>query len=177
LSKDGLNAWCRACHKIWGHQRYENNKEHCRKQCKKWRDSHKEEHSILNKKWMEKNREHRTRYKREYRKYKAKNDPYYQLRRAICRRFRDIMRRKHNSENALILVGCSLEDLRKYLEAMFQDGMTWTNYGEWHIDHIRPISSFNLTNEEEVKQCFHYTNLQPLWAKDNLKKSNKYNVG
>ena len=53
------------------------------------------------------------------------------------------------------------------------NGMTWDNYGEWHIDHIKPCSSFNMLIEEERKRCFHYTNLQPLWAIDNIKKSDK----
>ena len=74
-------------------------------------------------------------------------------------------------------LGCSFQELQAYLESKFTEGMTWENwsYHGWHIDHIRPISSFDLMNEEEKHLCFHYTNLQPLWAKDNLKKSSKYN--
>ena len=53
--------------------------------------------------------------------------------------------------------------------------MTWENHGDWHIDHIRPCCSFNLLNDDDQKQCFHYTNLQPLWAKDNLMKGGKFN--
>ena len=52
--------------------------------------------------------------------------------------------------------------------------MTWENHGEWHIDHIKPCASFNLLNEDEQKKCFHYTNLQPLWASENLSKGCKY---
>jgi hypothetical protein len=88
------------------------------------------------------------------------------------------------------LTGCTLEYLKNHLEKKFKDGMNWDNYGQWHIDHIRPCASFNLldpieqkicfhyTNLQpliEQKICFHYTNLQPLWAEDNLKKSNKEN--
>ena len=73
------------------------------------------------------------------------------------------------------LVGCTIEELKIYLEKQFKEGMTWENRGiVWHIDHIKPISKFDLTNEEEQKKCFHYTNLQPLFAIDNLRKSNKY---
>lgn len=72
-------------------------------------------------------------------------------------------------------IGCSTKELKEYIEAKFQPNMTWDNYGKWHIDHIKPCSSFNLTEPEEQKACFHYTNLQPLWAEDNLKKSNKLN--
>ena len=78
------------------------------------------------------------------------------------------------SSKTLELLGCTVEDLRVFLEAEFVDGMTWENYGEWHIDHIRPCASFNLEDQEDQKICFHWTNLQPLWAKDNLKKGGKY---
>ena len=57
---------------------------------------------------------------------------------------------------------------------MFKQGMSWSNYGEWHIDHIKPCSLFNLELEEEQLECFNYKNLQPLWAIDNIKKGNKY---
>lgn len=71
------------------------------------------------------------------------------------------------------LVGCSIEYLRKYLEVQFDDKMTWQNYGKWHIDHIIPCASFDLSDIEQQKKCFHYTNLQPLWAIDNIRKGAK----
>ena len=71
------------------------------------------------------------------------------------------------------LVGCSWQDLMNHIEAKFQFGMTWENYGDWHIDHRKPCASFDLTIPEQQKICFHYTNLQPLWAKDNLVKGKK----
>lgn len=72
-------------------------------------------------------------------------------------------------------LGCSPAFLRKYLESLFVEGMLWENYGfyGWHIDHILPCASFNFKLPEEQKKCFHYTNLQPLWAEDNLRKSDK----
>jgi hypothetical protein len=72
------------------------------------------------------------------------------------------------------LLGCSVSFLKGFLEAKFTEGMTWQNHGEWHIDHIKPCASFNLLDEEEQKKCFHYTNLQPLWAAENLSKGCKY---
>ena len=70
------------------------------------------------------------------------------------------------------LLGCSLPFLRSYLEKRFASGMTWGNWGSaWHIDHIRPCASFNLQDPVQQKQCFHYTNLRPLHAMDNFKKS------
>jgi len=71
------------------------------------------------------------------------------------------------------ILGLEIEDFRKYLEKKFKPGMTWENYGKWHIDHIKPVSKHDLKNEEDIKRCYHYTNLQPLWAIDNIKKSNK----
>ena len=72
------------------------------------------------------------------------------------------------------LSGCSKEELYTFLEAEFSEGMTWENYGKWHVDHIRPCASFNLEDVEEQKKCFHWTNLQPLWAVDNIRKGSKW---
>jgi hypothetical protein len=60
--------------------------------------------------------------------------------------------------------------LRAHLEAQFVPGMTWANHGAWHVDHIRPCASFNLEDPAEQRVCFHFSNLQPLWAQDNLAK-------
>jgi hypothetical protein len=73
----------------------------------------------------------------------------------------------------LQLVGCTLQELRTHLENQFIDGMSWKNYGLWHIDHIKPCAKFDLTNANQQRECFHFTNLQPLWAVDNLRKSDK----
>lgn len=82
------------------------------------------------------------------------------------------------SQKTLVILGCSISYLIEYLEKQFKDGMTWQNYGKngWHIDHIRPCSSFDLSIPEEQQKCFHYSNLQPLWAKDNLEKGCKYQI-
>lgn len=74
------------------------------------------------------------------------------------------------------LTGLSWHDLKNYLQSKFQPGMTWDNYAKngWHIDHIKPLSKFDLTDEDEQRRAYHYTNLQPLWAKDNIRKSDKY---
>jgi hypothetical protein len=71
-------------------------------------------------------------------------------------------------------VGCTIDALREHLEKQFTDGMSWENQGKWHVDHIRPCASFNLDNEIERHMCFHYTNLQPLWAFDNMSKHASY---
>lgn len=76
-------------------------------------------------------------------------------------------------KKTLDMIGCSGRDLANHLESQFEPGMTLENHGEWHIDHIRPISSFDLSDPEQVRVCFHYTNLQPLWKRDNLVKGSK----
>ena len=77
-------------------------------------------------------------------------------------------------ESLMDLVGCSISELQSHLESMFYDGMNWENITEWHIDHRRPCASFDLTKEGDRIMCFHYTNLQPMWAKENLSKHDKY---
>lgn len=73
------------------------------------------------------------------------------------------------------LIGCPAVWLEVHLESLFAPGMTWENYGPvWHVDHKRPCTSFDLTNPEQQRMCFHWTNLQPLFAEDNLRKSDTY---
>ena len=103
------------------------------------------------------------------------NDVVFKIRTNLARRINHSVKKGFKSNKTLELLGCSPEDLKKHLEVQFTEGMTWDNYGirGWHIDHIVPCASFNLSNPEEQKKCFHYTNLQPLWWYDNLSKSNK----
>ena len=74
------------------------------------------------------------------------------------------------------MIGCSILELKQYLELKFKKGMTWDNYSfyGWHVDHIKPCASFDLTDIEQQKECFHYTNLQPLWCNDNWIKGDFY---
>jgi len=74
------------------------------------------------------------------------------------------------------LVGCNKDELRDYLTSRFVDGMNWGNYGKWHLDHIRPLISFDLTKDSQMREANHFTNLQPLWAEDNYKKGDTYNA-
>jgi hypothetical protein len=98
-------------------------------------------------------------------------DPKYRVMMALhCRLYMAVKEKKGKT---MELVGCSKDALNKHLYSKFTEGMTWENYGEWHIDHIRPCASFNLEDPEEQKKCFHWTNLQPLWAKDNIIKSDR----
>jgi hypothetical protein len=87
-----------------------------------------------------------------------------------CRIYKAIKNKTNTSQE---LIGCNYDFLMGYLEKQFTNGMSWDNYGEWHIDHRKPCASFDLSSPEQQKLCCHYTNLQPLWAKDNLSKGDK----
>ena len=73
-----------------------------------------------------------------------------------------------------VLLGCDTSQLRAHLESKFKPGMSWDNYGQWHVDHIKPCVKFDLSDPAQQRACFHYTNLQPLWASENLSKSGSY---
>lgn len=90
-------------------------------------------------------------------------------------RLNKAIKNNQKAGSAVADLGCSIEELKIHLESQFQEGMSWGNYGlkGWHIDHIKPLASFDLTKEEELKEACHYTNLQPLWAEDNLSKGAK----
>jgi hypothetical protein len=104
----------------------------------------------------------------------TKPTPHTKLKHALRSRTRVFKAINRDTVNRLL--GCTPDELMNYLEDRFVGGMTWENYGlkGWHIDHIRPCSSFDLTKEDQQRECFHFTNLQPLWAKDNLRKSGSY---
>ena len=94
----------------------------------------------------------------------------YRLRKRLKCRFKMALNKNYRSGMAINLLGCTIQEARNHIEKQFIDGMSWENYGKWHIDHIKPCASFDLTKENDQRKCFHYTNLQPLWAKDNLVK-------
>jgi hypothetical protein len=98
------------------------------------------------------------------------------LNKTLRRRFQAAFRYGANySKMIRELTGCSVDFLRQHLEAQWKPGMTWENYGiyGWHIDHKRPCASFDLTNPTKRAECFHFSNLQPLWAEDNLSKHDR----
>jgi hypothetical protein len=103
------------------------------------------------------------------RQRRAEN-PHLRIKNRLRARFHEVLKGKAKSGSILDLLGCTPEQLRAHLERQFRPGMSWANAGEWHVDHIRPCASFDLTDPAQQRVCFHYTNLQPLWAVDNLKK-------
>jgi len=120
------------------------------------------------KKSYEKNREKRIAYNLKY---------YQEIDNKIVSRLRiriwKVLKGINKSSSTLELLGCSIEEFKNHLKKNFTKGMSFGNYGKWHIDHIKPCASFDLSKAEEQKKCFNYTNLQPLWTKDNLSKNSK----
>ena len=113
-------------------------------------------------------RTHVNRKRHERDKVRAAEDPDFRIRRSSRARVRRFVKRKSMSTQSL--VGCTWSEFRMWLESEFKPGMTWLNYGEWEIDHIIPCSSFDLSNEDQLRKCFHYSNTQPLWKSDNARK-------
>lgn len=101
---------------------------------------------------------------------RLEQDQPYRMEHNIRSRVYSAIKNGRKSIKTLELLGCSIDELKNHLSCQFSQGMTWGNYGDWHIDHVRPCASFDLTDRVQQKQCFHYSNLQPLWAHDNLSK-------
>ena len=115
-------------------------------------------------------------YQAKYKNKRYKNDENFRLtlilRSKLWKSLKSQSAKK--SKGTLELTGCSIDELWEHLENQFKDGMTRQNQGEWHIDHIKPCSLFDLTDPEQQKECFNYKNLQPLWAEENLRKGAKW---
>lgn len=102
----------------------------------------------------------------------ARTNPNRRIKDALRLRVYLALKNVSKSAKTLALLGCTIDELRRHLETKFTPGMTWENYGVrgWHIDHIRPCASFDLTQPDEQRKCFNFANLQPLWAHDNMSK-------
>ena len=157
---------------------YQNNKIKISESHKKYINKNKNYWKDYNKKYYENNKEKINKQKKEYNKKRLQNDPIYKMVRNIRSRIKNALKDKaiKNYMKPLELFGASAEEVWNHLESQFKDGMTRYNNNRkgWHIDHIKPISSFDLNNPEQLKKCCHYKNLQPLWWYDNLSKGKKY---
>lgn len=162
----------------------ENNKEKYLEQAKnyqkEYRRKNKEKIKLSKKEYnkrpevKEKIKEYRKEYMKQYTK-EYESNPKNKLKKNLKNRLRIAIKSQSTIKKGKTfeLLGCTGEEAFKYIESLFQKGMSWDNYGEWHIDHIIPCSLFDLKNSEEQEICFHYTNLQPLWSEDNLSKGDK----
>jgi len=154
---------------------YSNNKELIKEKNHKRYIKYSKKYIQQNKEWYRLNKPKIMEYYKRKQRHLYKNDPNHKIKVLLRTRIYIAMKSFGTKKSAKTqeLIGCSAHQFKEHIESQFRPGMTWENYGKWHIDHIKPCSSFNLSDPEEQKKCFNYMNLQPLWAVDNLKKSNK----
>jgi len=160
-----------AANKIYYQQRYIKNRSYLLKQGKEYRKNNPNKISYMRKQWRIKN----PTYTADWIAKKKTDSPMFRLNSNIrCLIYISVKGNK-NGQHWELLVGYTLKQLKVHLEALFQPGMSWDNYGRWHIDHIIPMSlwQFEKPEDREFKQCWALCNLQPLWAKENLRKYNK----
>lgn len=194
-SKDGLLYCCKKCNRERGkkytkenyQKRLEQTRNWTRKnpqwvynRHKKWREQNRDKLNEMKREWLKKNPEKRKQYrknykprKNEHKKERRHTDIIFHITNKMRTRLWKYLKIHNIKKNntTFEIVGCTPEQLKEHLEKQFTKGMSWENRKEWHIDHIIPLSSAK--TEEELLKLFHYTNLQPLWATDNIKKGNK----
>jgi len=163
--------------------------QYCCRSCKKERDAknyikHKLKIDEVNKKYYRDHRDKRLNYQNKYnienrekinfyRFDRLRNDINFKLACRLRTRMNDAVKNNFKSGSSVRDLGCTIDYLKMYIESKFQEGMSWNNWSKdgWHIDHIKPLHEFDLSNREEYLKACHYTNLQPLWAKENLRKN------
>ncbi len=169
---------------------YENNKEVIAEKEKQYYDKNKETILVKNKQYYEENKEivleKNSAYRKEHKteitekqKERLEVDINFKLSCRLRTRLSGALKNNRKCGSAVSDLGCSISELKIWLEQQFYnhsytgEPMTWENYGEWHIDHILPLSKFDLTDKTQLLKACNWFNLQPLWAEDNLKKSDK----
>jgi len=140
---------------------YINNKEICNKRSKNYSKNNKEKIREINKKYYQD---------------VLKHDINHKIKRNLRKRLHEVIKGKSKHKKTLTLLGIPLNEFKKYIETKFKKGMNWDNYGlgGWHMDHIKPLSHFNLSNPMEIEKASHYTNIQPLWEYENCSKRDRF---
>lgn len=157
--KQGVRPECKVCWDLKTGAYYNLNKNDITKYKANWHSKNK-------------NKPEKKEIKRKKEKEKWHNNPLFKLQKLIRYAVRRAFKNNAKTKRSTQLLGCTIEEAKAHIERQFQNGMTWENHGQWHIDHIKPLAVAK-TSEEAEKLC-HYTNLQPLWAIDNIKKGSKY---
>lgn len=176
---------CKACKKLLELDLFYKHKEcakgvrsECKKcwdkKTKKYYDSNKEKIQSYKANWHLENKlnPERIEKRRAYERNKWKTDLKFKLHKLLRYSIRRALKKRIKTSSSLKIIGCSLEKAISHIESLFKDGMTWENHGQWHIDHIKPLSLAK--NKKEAEKLCHYTNLQPLWAVENIKKGATY---
>lgn len=189
--KDGRHPYCKACQKPSQESYAASHREEARQRANAWHKVNgdrtkayranpdvKERRRVYMRDWRQLRAPERREYRSSYERARCASDPVYRLAVNLRKRLGVAIRDGQKAGSAVRDLGCSIPELKSYLESLFQAGMTWDNWSltGWHIDHVRPLSKFDLADPEQFLQAVHYTNLQPLWAEKNLKKGNRIAV-
>ena len=148
-----------------------------RDKIKQQKINNKEKYKIKQKEYYINNRDKIINKTKKYNKQKYLSDPYYRLSSLLRCRLNEMIKSQYiiKTSSSIKLLGCTIEQCKQHLESQFKLGMTWNNQGSiWEVDHIKPCSLFDLTDIEQQKQCFHYTNLQPLFKTTEIAESFGY---
>jgi hypothetical protein len=156
---------------------YKKNREKILEYFSDWQKENREHLNTYHQKWREKNIDKHRDYKRKYEKHRKDTDPLYKLISNFRTAIYQVLKESNVEKNGhyFDILKYSPEELISHLENQFKDGMTWDNYGEWHVDHIKAISLYNIKEigDEEFMKCWSLSNLQPMWGEENIRKSNK----
>jgi hypothetical protein len=188
---DGFHYVCKSCRKKYNQINQENikgyrekTKETTNLQIQNWRLNNQERvkelwqknNSKKTKEEIKLNNKNQKEYKKNWNKNYYKNNINYKISQILRIRLLDALKNKKNKiDSSIKLLGCSIEEFKFHIESSFKPEMSWENHGEiWEIDHIKPCASFDLTCEDQQKECFHYTNMQPLFKTSDIAKSFGY---
>ena len=171
--RDGLSGLCKPCF-LASKAKYRES-DRGKETEKIYKEEHVEEIAVRSAKRYLENKEELNKQSNIYHKKRYKEDPMYRLRILQSSYINKTLRAHKQTKPArtMELVGCSREQLQCHLERQFDEFMTWSNQGRWHIDHRIPVSAFDMDNVVERKAAWHYLNLQPMWGNENIRKSNK----
>jgi hypothetical protein len=169
---------CRKCYTAGYNKKYRKlNLKKMQAWAQEYRQLKKKEIQSTQRLWNKKNPDKLRQYRRKAEARRRQTSPQYRLIRNLRTRLWKCIYCQKGQKQISVTRSLNLTgiDLHAYLANLFKPGMTWENYGTvWHIDHIKPLSLFDLTKPEEQAAATHYTNLQPLFVHENLSKSNKY---
>jgi hypothetical protein len=173
-TKDGKTSICKKCNSERGKIYNLNNPQKHKERSKRWSENNPDKVKDKSKRWAENNPEKIKKKRRVYESKRKQNDPVFKIKSnystLLSRSFK--IKGVKKPGKTIELLGCSIEFFIIHLTKQFTDGMSLDNYGKWHIDHIIPFASAG-NDLNKLKELCHYTNLQPLWAIDNIMKRDK----
>jgi len=148
------------------------NAEKLREDSARWYQANKVKKRAWSKRWLENNRDKDREYRRRRQQERLVSDPQFKIERVLRNRFRNAVGRGQKTGSVVALLGCTIAEFLTHIETQWTVGMLWETHGNrgWHLDHIVPLTAFDLTDTEQLARACHYTNFQPLWWRDNISK-------